>query len=546
MSIKKLIIENFKCFKGKFSLDLNSGVNIIVGDNEAGKSTILEAINLALTGIYHGSYLRNELSQYLFNKEIVAEYLASLKGTSPQPLPYIRIELYLDDTINYPISKGTNNTLGSNSYGVEFKIFFDEIYTEEYAILISRCEQIDSLPIEYYKSRWREFSSPSDAITVKQIPLKSALIDSSSARLNNGSDLYINRIVKNLLTTEENVGVAQAHRKMKDFFMNESSIKVISQNILERTAVVLTNKNISIAVELGSNNAWEKSLITLVDETPFHEIGKGEQNIIKTNLALAHHKSQEANILLVEEPENHLSHTNLNKLIKMIKDQKTDKQIIITTHNSFVANKLGLNDLILLSNKRVTSLKNISPDTLEFFEKISGYDTLRLILCKKAILVEGDSDELIVQRAYRDKYNGRLPIEDNIEVISVGTTFLRFLEIAAKLAHPVFVITDTDGNLAALEKKYADYLKEDYSGNIKICYDPVIDTGEQKDFNYNTLEPKLLKVNGFKSMSEILGKEYGTEQELLTYMKDNKTTCALKIFKYKGHVQIPQYILGAI
>ena len=37
--------------------------------------------------------------------------------------------------------------------------------------------------------------------------------------------------------------------------------------------------------------------------------------------------------------------------------------------------------------------------TFEFFKKVAGYDTLRLILCKKSILVEGDSDELVVQRA---------------------------------------------------------------------------------------------------------------------------------------------------
>ena len=71
MIVKKIIIENFKCFKGKFMLDLNEGINILVGDNESGKSTILEAINLALTGLFNGRYFRNELTQYFFNYEIV-------------------------------------------------------------------------------------------------------------------------------------------------------------------------------------------------------------------------------------------------------------------------------------------------------------------------------------------------------------------------------------------------------------------------------------------------------------------------------------------
>ena len=60
MRIKKVNVENFKCYKGKFSLSLNEGINILVGNNEAGKSTILEAIHLALTGILNGKYLKNE------------------------------------------------------------------------------------------------------------------------------------------------------------------------------------------------------------------------------------------------------------------------------------------------------------------------------------------------------------------------------------------------------------------------------------------------------------------------------------------------------
>lgn len=58
MVITRLIIEGFKGFKDRFCIEFNESVNIIVGDNEAGKSTILEAINLGLTGLYAGSRSR--------------------------------------------------------------------------------------------------------------------------------------------------------------------------------------------------------------------------------------------------------------------------------------------------------------------------------------------------------------------------------------------------------------------------------------------------------------------------------------------------------
>jgi putative ATP-dependent endonuclease of OLD family len=57
MHISKVHIENFKCFKSSFKLNLNNGINILVGDNDTGKSTIIEAIHLILSGLFNGKYL---------------------------------------------------------------------------------------------------------------------------------------------------------------------------------------------------------------------------------------------------------------------------------------------------------------------------------------------------------------------------------------------------------------------------------------------------------------------------------------------------------
>lgn len=58
MFIRKVKIHNFKCYRD-IEIALEEGLNIIIGDNEAGKSTILEAINLALTGIISGKSIWN-------------------------------------------------------------------------------------------------------------------------------------------------------------------------------------------------------------------------------------------------------------------------------------------------------------------------------------------------------------------------------------------------------------------------------------------------------------------------------------------------------
>ena len=56
MAIERVIIKNFKKFKDPFEIRFNENINLLVGDNESGKSTILEAIHVALMGICWSKY----------------------------------------------------------------------------------------------------------------------------------------------------------------------------------------------------------------------------------------------------------------------------------------------------------------------------------------------------------------------------------------------------------------------------------------------------------------------------------------------------------
>ncbi|HRN70012.1 MAG TPA: AAA family ATPase [Candidatus Woesebacteria bacterium] len=561
MHLIKVVIKNFKCFQGEFSLDLESGLNILVGDNEAGKSTILEAIHLALSGWIYGKYITNELTQALFNTQTVKEYIDSLKTDQKLDPPNISIELFLEiesdnDSVK-ALFEGNYNSTKQKACGLQFTIAFNDKYQTEYEILLNSGEIIESLPIEFYEFSWSTFARD-DRLTPKIIPMKSAFIDSSNNRYQNGSDVYISRIVKDNLSDEDKIKVSQAHRRLQSSFANDGSIKDVNTK-LSQGMITDSKRVISLSVDLSTKSAWENSLTTYLDEVPFSNIGKGEQTLIKTKLALNHKKTDEASVLLIEEPENHLSHSKLNKLIKYITDTQNTKQIIISTHSSFVANKLGLDNLILL-NKDVNTgtrskvkIDGLDAETEKYFKTLSGYDTLRLILCRKAILVEGPSDELIVQKAYL-KQKSKLPIDDEVDVISVGTSFLRFLEIAKHINKPVAVVTDNDGDVAALKSKYSDYLDTNKKDFIEVCFDDTEDTGSlttgknNKPFNYNTLEPKLVKANNndLSKLNTILGTDFKTLDELYVHMRTSKTDCALKIFLSQESLEYPQYILDSV
>ena len=540
MAIRKIKIHNFKGLR-EFETELNPGLNILVGDNESGKSTILEAIHLALTGMYCGRGIRNEISPYLINNEAIDEYLRSLTSEKPIAPPGLMIEIYFNGSID-PVFEGNFNTDKQDKIeGFRFEMAFAEQHYPEYEKLV-QSKEIRSLPTEYYLASWTSFDR--NTVTTRTIPIKSVLIDSSNYRYQNGSDVYISRIVKDLLGEDDVIAISQAHRRMIEGFANDPAITNINTKISAESTIV--QGDVSLSADQGNKNAWESSLITQVSGIPFTHIGKGAQCTIKTELALSHKKANSAEIILLEEPESHLSYSRLNELISMISNKYGDKQILVSTHSSLVANKLGLSNLILLKNGKTTRINELS--SAEFFQKIAGYDTLRLILCRKAILVEGDSDELVVQRAYMDLHDGRLPIADGVDVISVGLSFLRFLEISVKLNIPTCVVTDNDGKLDALQKKYSDYLGENAKPNISICFDETVDKNEAdtSDYNYNTLEPKLLKANNLQLFNAIFGKKYATEDDLRKYMKDHKTECALSIFNSTQKINYPDYITRAV
>ena len=545
MVISKVRIKNFKSFKDNFFIDLDPKLNILVGMNEAGKSTILEAIHLACSGTYDGKLIKNEISQNLFNAECVKEYLKRLKSDSPIKLPSIEIEIFFDQ-IDDEFYKGDANFYDNSEYsGFIFEIKYNEEFNKIYDEFTHSATEITSLPVEYYDVTWTTFARKK--FTPRDLKFKSSFIDSSSIKSFSGCDVHFTKILRDALSDEDKVKISQSHRKLVDEFRNNSDVQNINLKIQDQTKI--SNKKISISVELQTKNAWENTLTTLMDGIPYTFIGKGEQAIIKTNLALVSEQTQKASVILIEEPENHLTYAKLNELISTLETNNQEKQIILTTHSSFVANKLGLKSLRLLNDKKILSLNDLTEDTYMFFNRISGYDTLRLILAKKIILVEGDSDELIVQRAYLDKHN-KLPIQDNIDVMSVGLSFLRFLEIAEKLNIKVSVVTDNDGNIENLQKKYENYLGKNKKENIYISYDNVVDSDgfildDGEKFNFNTLEPKLLKSNTLEIFNKILNKNFATEKELLIHMHANKTDCALKIFNSKEKIKYPNYIMNA-
>jgi predicted ATPase len=515
MIIEKLSIRNYKSFDGDFTLELNPTFNVIVGDNECGKSTILEAIHLGLTGQLNGRNLNYELTPHLFNKAVVDRYVQEAKTNKAAVLPEIVIEVYLAPDDSLAEYTGSNNSLKEAVPGFRLEVKFRSDFSAEYGHYVNQGEDIRTVPVEYYESKLWSFAGHQ---VHRGLGREVTFIDTTAARAANGTDLYIGRIVKDFLSEKQRAELAINHRKLKEQFSDQPSVKAINDELLQHQGTI-TDRVLALSLDTSSRTNWESVLAAYLSDIPFHQVGKGEQNSVKIKLALEKKASQTASIILLEEPENHLSYSRMNILLDHINRRCTDKQLIVVTHSSFVLNKLGLDKLILLSEGQGSvSLKDLSEDTFSYFKKLSGYDTLRIVLAKKPILVEGPSDELVLLKVYAQEKEDRHPSSGGYDIISAaGLAAARYLEVAQLLGKSITVVRDNDGkDRSSLESRYAEVL-----GISRVLFD--------EDTSCRSLEPQLVKSIGRDNLNRLFKTDYSSDDELSAWMKEHKTICACKL-----------------
>ncbi len=256
MHLERVIIKNFKTLH-EFEISLNKELNIIVGDNEAGKSTLLEAINLILTGQLNGRNINYEISPFLFSKIVVDEYLVKLKSGEHPELPVIIIEAYIHNEPEFARLKGVNNSKNEDTQGVCLKVEFNEDYKEEYSKYISEPSKITTLPTEYYTARLYSFAN--NLITPRNLGISSTLIDTTTIKLQNGADYYLQKIIEDSLDIKERTGLSLAFRNLKESFKEQTSLRALNDRLKQNKGDI-TNKDLSVSIDISQKSSWENNL----------------------------------------------------------------------------------------------------------------------------------------------------------------------------------------------------------------------------------------------------------------------------------------------
>jgi predicted ATP-dependent endonuclease of OLD family len=513
--ILKVKIKNFKKFK-EYEIHFDSKRNILIGDNEAGKSTILTAIELVLSG--SRSKVESLGIEALLNAEVVSEFLGGEKNIIE--LPILHIELFLNESDN-PDLNGRNNSDNGNADGLQLICEPNEELSREIQQVLDA--EGDNFPFEFYVAKFITFNG--EAYSGYRNFLRFLSIDSTQINNEYANNQYVKAMYEATVEQPLRYSLKNEYRQQKNAF-RDTQLNVINDEL----------EGYDFAIRSGSKFNLETDLTLTEGGIPIENRGKGKQCFIKTAFALRDRgEGKTIDVLLLEEPENHLSHTSMYKLIGQV-EKAHDNQVIIATHSSLISSRLDLRKSILLNSSATSpaTLTDLTRGTAMFFAKAPNHNILELVLSEKVILVEGDAEYILMECLY-ERIKGNLPTDDGVHIISVGgTSFKRYMEVSKLLNIKTAVIRDNDH---AYQANCVDNY-DDYRADCISVY-------ADRDNTRNTFEVCVYQDN--KEICDDLFSGGRIQLEPQEYMLKNKTTAAFRLLDEKaGEIIVPAYIREAI
>jgi putative ATP-dependent endonuclease of OLD family len=518
--IERVRLSNFKKFT-EFDVCLNSDMNVLIGDNGSGKSTLVLAIELVLGG--NQNRIESLGVDSLINIQAIDNFkILDAPHRIFKNLPVCYLEVYLNEQNKFVLN-GENNSLKQTTDGLRLELSPRVDLKGEIDQVLSNDNS--AFPFEFYQINFSTFQGQS--YTGYSRYMKHLLIDNTQISNEYATRSYIKNVYETHSKVDERNKLRFGYRQIKsDFSQNE--LTGINESMSEGHSFELRH---------GARSTLENDLTIAENGVQVENMGKGRQCFVRTEFALSKGSSNnEPDVVLLEEPENHLSHGSMNQLIKRINDSN-GSQLLVTTHSSLISARLDLNKAIFLSEQsnQPIFLKDLDPDTAKFFSKAPITNILEFVLSSKILLVEGAAEFILLAPLYKNQ-TGNDILESDVHVASVGgLSFKRYLEIADLLKIKAAVITDNDGNFKEnITEKYSNFSQ---APKIHICADC--------DPANTTFEISFYNVN--KDICDDLFADRVRSNTVLQYMLANKAEAAYQLLLQKADELIaPDYIQEAI
>lgn len=458
MYLQSISLHNFRCFGEKETVSFRKGLNVLVGENDSGKSAIMDAIRIVL-GSTDQSWYRIELTDFHNEdrqKEINIilkftdlsdnEQAAFLECLSYESVDGINIPcLYVHWNCRYmlhfnpPRATATIST-GINGDGPALPTAAKELLRVTYL-----------RPLRDAYSNMQAGKSSRLSQIIQGIPN----LNEGEAEFTPGMDL--SQLSLTGIADLSNKLLAE-HAKLKK--ANDDIAEIITSKMLLKGDSV--NTQFAVA---GTNAVESKKLTALLEKLDLSahsnnnsgRVGLGTSNILSMACELLLNRNSGSSFLLIEEPEAHIHAQRQLRLIQSFQAEaeSTDysQQIIVTTHSPILASVVKLENVTIIKEAQAYPLAPqrtlLDASDYRFLERYLDATKANLFFAKAVIMVEGPSEELLLPTIAT--LMGKDLTEYGVSIVNVrGTGLRRYAKIfqrsnnAPQLNVKVACITDRD------------------------------------------------------------------------------------------------------
>lgn len=397
MHISKIEINNFKAFD-KIEISCNEKFNVIVGENNIGKSTIFEA--LTLWKFAYDSLIQ-EKNKTKFYKAATNYYLpfSSLS----------QIRLVDDNDIFYNSALGVATitlTITDNEESFKLTIRFEKPGIKNSYLRI------------FNSDNFEEFERFSTHISEKACSLKNALFIYQTRPL---STIFKNEPFYNNAQIEKKISIGKSHDVLRNKILKteDPHAKVADKfrDLEGRLERVFKTK---YSIRFKNKNRIDDEYVRITTECSAHKeleismMGSGFLQVVEIFSTIEYIESNKDGIclILIDEPDSHIHSDLQSHLIDELK-QHNDSQIFVITHNDRLINKTTEGELYYL-NQTIKNLGKLIALEIGNFPKVkaglaSVLSELEVGGQTPIILTEGKTDQKILNTAWTKLY-GNKPI----------------------------------------------------------------------------------------------------------------------------------------